>query len=340
MTSLLARASAFGIRALRIGSPYVSEEALAHHIEHNRIGPVQPSWWMRRRFDVSSRLYRGHEVFTVGPKPGRGRHDDRPARPGRVLYLHGGAFVEGIFWWHWYFIVQMVERLGMTFTVPLYPLAPEHDAATTGAFVLDLYRDLVADHAEPWIVMGDSAGGGLTVTLTQQAAAAGLTPPAALVLLSPWLDLTMTDPAQDALEKVDPLLSRAGPAAAARWYAGAWPTADPRVSPMFGDIAALPRTLLLCGTHDILVTDARRFKALADAAGVPVEYNEEDGLIHAYPLLFFPESRKARDRIMHFVIGAVREDGPHPCDRGDEPAPCGRPYASAEPAAERKGRMR
>jgi hypothetical protein len=82
MTSLLARASAFGIRA-RIGSPYVSEEALAHHIEHNRIGPVQPSWWMRRRFDVSSRLFRGREVFTVGPKPGRGRHnDDPPARPG------------------------------------------------------------------------------------------------------------------------------------------------------------------------------------------------------------------------------------------------------------------
>ena len=76
---------------------------------------------------------------------------------------------------------------------------------------------------------------------------------------------------------------------------------------MFGDIAALPRTLLICGTHDILVTDARRFRALADAAGVPVEYHEEEGLIHAYPLLFFPESRKARDRITHFVNGAVRE---------------------------------
>jgi acetyl esterase/lipase len=76
---------------------------------------------------------------------------------------------------------------------------------------------------------------------------------------------------------------------------------------MFGDIAALPRTLLFCGTHDLLVSDARRFTALAGAAGVPVEYYEEDGLIHAYPLLFFPESRKARDRIMHFVNDAVHE---------------------------------
>jgi monoterpene epsilon-lactone hydrolase len=313
VTSLVARASAFGIRLLRIGSPYVSEEALAHHIEHNRIGPVPPPRAMLRRFDVSSHLYRGREVFTVGPKPGR--RNASPAQPGQVLYLHGGAFVEGLFWWHWYFIARMVERLGMTFTVPLYPLAPEHDAATIGPFTLDLYRQLLADRSEPWVIMGDSAGGGLATALTQQATAAGLTPPAALVLLSPWLDLTMTDPAQEALEAIDPLLSRAGPGAAARWYAGAWPTTDPRVSPMFGDIAALPRTLVFCGTHDILVADARRFTALAAAAGVPVEYHEEDGLIHAYPLLFFPESRQARDRIMHFVTGAVGEAGLRPRDR-------------------------
>jgi epsilon-lactone hydrolase len=322
MTSLVARASAFGTRLFRIGSPYVSGEALARHIKHNRVGPVRPPRAMLSRLDVSSRLYRGREVFTIGPKliskPGR-RRNDHPSQPGRVLYLHGGAFVEGIFFWHWYFISRMVRRLGMTFTVPLYPLAPEHDCATISAFALDLYGGLVADRSEPWVIMGDSAGGALATALTQQAPAAGLTRPAALVLLSPWLDLTMTDPTQEALEKVDPLLSRAGPEAAGRWYAGAWPTTDPRVSPMFGDIAALPRTLLFCGTHDILVADARRFTALANAAGVPVEYHEEEGLLHAYPLLFFPESRKARDRIMHFVIGAVYDAGAlhPPRDRRD-----------------------
>jgi acetyl esterase/lipase len=305
MTSLVARASAFGIRLFRIGSPYVSEDALARHIEHHRIGPVPPPRAMQRRFDVSSRLYRGREVFTVAPRPERRSRNDQAGQPGEVLYLHGGAFVEGIFYWHWYFVARMVERLGMTFTVPLYPLAPEHDCATISAFTLDLYRQLVGDRSEPWVIMGDSAGGGLAMALTQQATAAGLTPPAALVLLSPWLDLTMTDPAQEGLEKVDPLLSRAGPEAAGRWYAGTWPIADPRVSPLFGEVAALPRTLMFCGTHDILVADARRFAARAEAAGVPLEYHEEEGLIHAYPLLFFPESRKARDRIMHFVMEAV-----------------------------------
>jgi acetyl esterase/lipase len=129
-------------------------------------------------------------------------------------------------------------------------------------------------------------------------------------LVSPWLDVTMTDPAQIDIEKVDPLLLRAGSKAAGRWYAGAMSTTDPRVSPIYGEIASLPPILMFCGTHDILLTDARRLAKRAAAEGVDVEYHEESGLMHVYPLLFFPESRKARDRIVEFVHGAVGKPRP------------------------------
>jgi epsilon-lactone hydrolase len=304
MASLVARATAFGVRLARIGSPYVDERSLAHHIKYHLIGPARPSAAMRRRFDISSRMHNGREVYTVAP---RSRRQDGPNRAAcNVMYLHGGAYVEGIFRWHWFFIAQMVEQLGMTFTVPLYPLAPEHDCATASAFVLDVYRELLGRH-EPsqLVVMGDSAGGGLATSLTMQANSAGLARPAALVLLSPWLDVTMSDPTQEEIEKVDPLLSRPGPKAAGRWYAGAMSTADPRVSPLFGDLAGLPPTLMFCGTYDILVADARRLAARASAEGAEVEYHEEAGLMHVYPLLFFPESDKARERIAQFVGDAV-----------------------------------
>ena len=118
------------------------------HIKHSRIGPVPPP--RRDAAPVST----SRHVFTTaarsspsGPSPAGATV---PPQPGQVLYLHGGAFVEGIFCWHWYFIARMVERLGMTFTVPLYPLAPEHDAATTGAFTLDLYRELLGERPGPW----------------------------------------------------------------------------------------------------------------------------------------------------------------------------------------------
>jgi acetyl esterase/lipase len=153
--------------------------------------------------------------------------------------------------------------------------------------------------------MGDSAGGGLAASISMQAANVGLSRPAALVLLSPWLDVTMTDPSQEGIEKVDPLLSRWGPKAAGRWYAGSMSTADPRVSPLYGEIARLPPTLMFCGSHDILVADARRLVARAADEAAEIEYHEKAGLMHAYPLFFFPESRQARDRITHFVSSTV-----------------------------------
>jgi acetyl esterase/lipase len=300
MASLIAQATAMVVRLARIGSRFASERTLAEHLKYNREGPEPPSAAMRRRYDLTSKTLNGYEIYTVAPR--------RERTAGTVMYVHGGAYVEGIFRWHWHFIAEMVDQLGMTFNVPLYPLAPEHDCAETSAVMLGVYRDLLA-HIDPsqLVLMGDSAGGGLSLSLTMQAISAGLTGPAALVLISPWLDLTMTDPAQEELEKVDPLLTRAGPKAAGRWYAGAMSTADPRASPLYGQLAGLPPIQMFCGTHDILVTDARRLAERAVAEGVEVEYHEEPGLMHVYPLLFFPESVKARDRITAYVRDAVRK---------------------------------
>ncbi len=303
MASLISQATAFGVRLSGIGRQFTDERALAEHLKYRRVGPAPPPAWMRRRLDISSKMRNGRLVYTVTPRPGRRR---AASAAGHVMYLHGGAYVQGIFRWHWYFIAAMADRLGMTFTVPLYPLAPEHDCAEASAAVLGVYGELLAHHDPSRLVlMGDSAGGGLATSLAMQAVAAGLAKPAALVLVSPWLDVTMTDPAQGELEKVDPLLVRAGPKAAGRWYAGAMSTTDPRVSPLYGEIAGLPPVLMFCGTHDILLTDARRLAARAAAEGGDVEYHEEPGLMHVYPLLFFPESYKARDRIVGFVQESV-----------------------------------
>jgi acetyl esterase/lipase len=316
MASLIAQATAMVVRLAGIGGRFTDERTLAEHIRHDREGPEPPSAAMRRRFDITSKTLNGYEVYTVAPRAERA--------VGAIMYIHGGAYVEGIFRWHWYFIAEMVGRLGMPFTVPLYPLAPEHDCATTSAVMLGVYRDLLT-HSDPsrLVLMGDSAGGGLAMSLTMQAMSAGLAKPAALVLLSPWLDLTMTDPAQEELQKVDPLLKRAGAKAAGRWYAGAMSTADPRVSPLYGDVAGLPPILMFCGTHDILVADARRLAERTKAEGIEVEYHEEPGLMHVYPLLFFPESVKAQDRITEYVRDAV--DKPQPStasarQRDSEPA--------------------
>jgi len=78
----------------------------------------------------------------------------------------------------------------------------------------------------------------------------------------------------------------------------------------YGEIAGMPPALMFCGTWDILVTDSRRLAARAAVEGADVEYHEEAGLMHAYPLLFFPESREAQNRIVRYVREAIGKSRP------------------------------
>lgn len=299
LPSFVANAAAIVARLTGQRRQFAHEDALVRHVARGGAAVAsRPTASMRRKFDIALETRHGHEVYTLAPRSG--------SPGGHVVYLHGGAYVNPISRWHWAFISRLADKLGMTFTVPLYPRAPAHDCAAASAFLLSVYRDLVAAHdAAGLVVMGDSAGGGLTMSLALQARTANLPGPAGLVLVSPWLDVAMSDPAQEEIERIDPLLMRPGLAAAGRWYAGAMAARDPRVSPIHGEIAGLPPTLLFCGTRDILLSDARRLVARAAAEGVHVEYHEAQGLMHVYPLMVFPESRRAQERIVSFVREAV-----------------------------------
>ncbi|WP_157489155.1 alpha/beta hydrolase fold domain-containing protein, partial [Pseudofrankia sp. DC12] len=94
------------------------------------------------------------------------------------------------------------------------------------------------------------------------------------------------------------------PAGGARHYAGALDVADPLVSPLNGSLAGLAPLTVLCGTHDVLLTDSRRLAAGAAEAGVAVDYHEAPGLPHCYPLAPIPEAAAARTAL----VAACRAD--------------------------------
>ena len=249
-----------------------------------------------KQYAVEVRVVDGHRIFTVQPQGGA------PVR-GQLLYLPGGGYVNPPAFLHWWFIARLVKTLGVACTVVLYPLAPEHQCDEGIGFALDEYRRLVAEHgAHDVLVMGDSAGGGLALAMLQQAEAI----PAGLMLNAPWLDASASDPVQVEIERKEWLLNRFTLRTWGRWWAGSRELQDPIVSPLFGDLSRLPPTLLLCGSADILVADARR---LAAAAPGKVRYVEETGLMHVYPLMpFFPEAKRAWAEIERFVDGVlVRE---------------------------------
>ncbi|WP_405720641.1 alpha/beta hydrolase fold domain-containing protein [Streptomyces sp. NBC_00046] len=125
----------------------------------------------------------------------------------------------------------------------------------------------------------------------------GLPAPARTVLISPWLDITLTDPRTAQLEDRDPWLAVTGARYAGDLYRGALPADHPHVSPLLADLTGLNPISLFSGTRDIVNPDARRLAARATTAGVELDFHEAPEMLHVYPLLPIPEGRAAHATI-------------------------------------------
>ncbi|MCB5179293.1 alpha/beta hydrolase fold domain-containing protein [Streptomyces antimicrobicus] len=231
----------------------------------------------------------------------------RGAEPAaRVLYVHGGTYVDELERPHWSMVRTLVTRARARCVVPAYILAPRGTADRTVPVAADLLSGLIAaGGAGGTVLIGDSAGAGLALAAAQRLRDRTGAGPSRIVLISPWLDLTVSHPDQAEIERADPLLARSGLAEAGRLYAGNLTADDPRVSPLRGSFAGLAPITVFTGTRDVLTTDSRELLRRATADGVEVDYHEEPGLPHGYPLLPVPEGRAARNRIVEIVRSAA-----------------------------------
>jgi acetyl esterase/lipase len=260
-------------------------------------GSSEPPAGLRTRHDVSSRQVDGFECHTVAPK---GREAGRAA-----VYLHGGAYISEIAPQHWALISRLADA-GVRVEVPVYGLAPQHTYRDAYPFVTAVYRDLLADVDPSTItVVGDSAGGGLALGLAQTLLDAGLPQPGRLILISPWLDLTMSNPDLPAVEARDPWLSSAGLHEAARVWAGGDDPTDPRLSPLNGPLTGLAPMDVYVGTREICLPDVLLLQERCMAAGVKPRVTVCDGAVHVYPLVPALEGRAAARRIVQDVAGAA-----------------------------------
>lgn len=251
-----------------------------------------PTEKMRRQLDVREEEFEGRAVWHIGPK---GR-----APAGHMLFFHGGGYVFTAATAHWTSLGDLAENHGIAVTAPLYPLAPEHGAADITAFALAAYRRFIEGHDGPFVLGGDSAGAGLAAATVMAARDAGLRLPSNLLLICPWLDVSGTHPDQPAIEKRDAILRIRGLRDAGLLYARDLPISDWRVSPIHGDWAGLPPIMMFGGGDDVLVCDARALNAMLPG----IEYDEQAGMIHDWPLFIFPESKAARARMGAMIAAA------------------------------------
>jgi len=169
------------------------------------------------------------------------------------------------------------------------------------------YRQMLDEtDAEDIVFMGDSAGGNMAVVLTMMAAEEALPLPSRHVLISPGLDMSLANPEVFEAERNDPWLGISGGMEAVRLYSAGFARSDWHISPLYGDLSVLPKTLLLTGSHDLLSPDNLIFAEKARNAGVDVEVVYEEGMFHVWPLIEMPEARRARDSIVAFLNGETK----------------------------------
>jgi acetyl esterase/lipase len=212
-----------------------------------------------------------------------------------VVYLHGGAWVNEVVSAHWQLAAQIAADAHVRVVVPIYPLVPFAAAAEVVPTVAELVAEQIApDHSV--CLAGDSAGGqiALSAALILRNERGVVLP--RTVLISPALDLSLTNPLINAVQ--DPWLTRAGLLEFAKRWCGDLPVTDALVSPLCVDLTGLGPLTMFSGTRDILNPDARLLVDKATAAGVDIDYHEQPGLVHVYPLTPTPEGRVARAMIV------------------------------------------
>lgn len=195
---------------------------------------------------------------------------------GVLMYLHGGAYTGGSCVTHRALAARLACATRHRALVLEYRLAPEHPFPAALDDAIAVYQELRrTDPATPIALAGDSAGAGLALALAISLRDQGLSPPAALALMSPWTDLALTHKTHQTKAAVDPNFpSKARLKNAASLYAGATPLQHPLVSPHYAELHNLPETRVHVGDLEALLDDslvlAQRMQAQGSRASVKV----------------------------------------------------------------------
>jgi len=221
-----------------------------------------------------------------------------------VIHLHGGAFVFGSAASYRNRAMRLSFRLGAEVFVPSYRLAPEHPypAALEDALMTYQYVRALRPRA-PVFLSGDSAGGGLVLSLMLRLRELSAPLPDGAIMLSPWLDLSVSESSPQRQRSRDRWLTHAHLASWASYYAGAADRRAPLLSPRFAELGGLPPLLILAGEHEILLDEAVSVTASAKRAGTDARLLVGPRMQHDWPLTlpWLEESRVAWKAMRAFV---------------------------------------
>lgn len=232
---------------------------------------------IRQNCNVEVERFMGRKIFIIRPK-------SETVSEKKILYFHGGSYIAEMSNNHWNFIEQLVLDTKMTIIIPDYPLAPKYTYKDVFKMVKPLYKEILEEvESNDLILMGDSAGGGLSLALAEEMAEENYELPEKTILISPWLDVTLENTQIKEVQKLDKELNKDTLKLAGIAYAGGEENLQNfLVSPIQGDISKLKNIVIFTGSNDILMPDMYKLQEKGKKENVEIKINEYQGAGHIW----------------------------------------------------------
>lgn len=245
--------------------------------------------------EVQEQTFEGMQVFTLNEQASQNQKV--------ILYLHGGAWTNQPLNVHWWFMDKMAQSLGAKVVAPIYPKVPHYSNQDTYPKMLNLYKDLLktAGSANQLTIMGDSAGGNISLGLAHLLKKEDLPQPKDIVLLSACVDMSMSNPLIFEYAKKDPILGHEGMEVITKLWAADQSLTDPLISPIYGDFKGLAKITHFIGTHDMLYPDAIKLDEKLTAQGMDIKTFVYPEMLHVFVVMPIPEAADALKKIIQVI---------------------------------------
>ncbi|MFW3591606.1 alpha/beta hydrolase fold domain-containing protein [Staphylococcus caprae] len=247
------------------------------------------------RHKVQIKDYYGSLVYIINDK---GNRDQRT-----ILYIHGGAWFQDPLDSHFEYIDLMADTLDAKVVMPIYPKVPHRDYRTTFELLNKLYPHLLnkVDDPNQMTIMGDSAGGQIALAFAQKLKKDNMPQPSHIVLISPVLDATFSNPEAQKYEKEDPMLGIEGSKYLVELWAGNTSLDDYKISPINGDLEGLGHITIAIGTKETLYPDAVKLSHMLNEKGISHEFIQGYNLFHIYPIFPIPERQRFLEQLKSII---------------------------------------
>ncbi|WP_234960618.1 alpha/beta hydrolase fold domain-containing protein [Salinicoccus halodurans] len=218
-----------------------------------------------------------------------------------VLYLHGGGYINQPSLFHWWFLDKLVEETRIEFFIPIYPKTPEFTYDKSYSMLMEFYKGLIQKGYSEIILMGDSAGGGLALGISQMLREENIRQPKEIILISPWLDISLNNKDIREYEKADPMLHVDNLKKIGRMWAGNSNLESFQLSPLYGNLNGLGRISIFIGTREVCYPDAAKFSEMLTQQEIEHHYYEYNMMNHNFPLYPIREGTTSRAQIAALI---------------------------------------